>query len=251
MNTSTELMSTLAWSLLHFLWQGAAIAALAAAVMFVFRAPATRYLVGVASIALMFVSFGVTFASLNSAASDAAATGAATPAYAAASPAAASDYLVSRSIAPAASNDELAWVAQVWLAGVCLLALRIAFGLLFLERLRRRNLTALPAAFVERCRRLQQRLGISRVVRYCECRLVSVPAVIGLFRPVVLLPIARTDRPHADPARGGDRARARSHQAVRCRRQLFPGDRGDAVLLPSRGLVAQQAHPRRSRRLLR
>ena len=37
--------------------------------------------------------------------------------------------------------------------------------------------------------RLQQRLGISRVVRYCECRLVSVPAVIGLFRPVVLLPM--------------------------------------------------------------
>jgi hypothetical protein len=36
---------------------------------------------------------------------------------------------------------------------------------------------------------LQQRLGISRVVRYCECRLVSVPAVIGLFRPIVLLPL--------------------------------------------------------------
>ena len=153
MSTSTELMSTLAWSLLHFLWQGAAIAALAAAVMFVFRAPATRYLVGVASIALMFVSFGVTFASLNSAASDAAAVGAATPAYAPASPAVASDYPVVRSCALSQlRNDELAWVAQIWLAGVCLLALRIAFGLLFLERLRRRNLTALPAALVERCR---------------------------------------------------------------------------------------------------
>jgi bla regulator protein blaR1 len=189
MNTSTELMSMLAWSLLHFLWQGVAIAALAAAVMFVFRAPATRYLVGVGSIALMFVSFGATFASLNSAASDAAAVGAATPAYAAAAPAAASDYPVSRSIAPAPSKVELAWVTQIWLAGVCLLALRVAFGLLFLERLRRRNLTALPAALVERWHRLQQRLGISRVVRYCECRLVSVPAVIGLFRPVVLLPM--------------------------------------------------------------
>ena len=189
MNATTDFMHLLAWSLLHFLWQGAAIAALAAAAMYVFRAPATRYLVGVASIALMFVSFGATFASLNSAASDAAAVGAATPAYTAAAPAAASHYPVSRSIAPVPSNDELAWVAQVWLAGVCLLALRIAFGLLFLERLRRRNLTALPASFVERCRRLQQRLGISRVVRYCECRLVSVPAVIGLFRPVVLLPM--------------------------------------------------------------
>ena len=189
MIATTDLMQSLAWSLLHFLWQGAAVAALAAAFMYVFRAPAMRYLVGVASIALMFVSFGLTFASLNSAASDAAAVGAATPAYAPVSPAVVPDYLPHLSGAPVASQDELAWVAQVWLAGVCLLALRVAFGLLFLERLRRRNLAALPASFVERCRRLQHRLGISRVVRYCECRLVSVPAVIGLFRPVVLLPM--------------------------------------------------------------
>jgi len=189
MNATADFMHSLAWSLLHFLWQGAAIAALAAAVMFVFRAPATRYVVGVASIALMFVSFGVTFASLNSAASDAAASGAATPVYASASPAVVSHYLPNLPAAPVASSDELAWVAQIWLAGVCLLALRVAFGLLFLERLRRRNLSALPDAFVEKCRRLQEQLGISRVVSYCECRLISVPAVIGLFRPVVLLPM--------------------------------------------------------------
>ena len=189
MNATADFMHSLAWSLLHFLWQGAAIAALAGAVMYVFRAPATRYLVGVASIILMFVSFGATFASLYSAASDAPTAGAATPVFAMAAPAAATDYLVKHSIASVASTDEIAWVARAWLVGVCLLALRIAFGLLFLERLRRRNLTALPAPFVERCRRLQQRLGITRVVRYCECRLVSVPAVIGLFRPVVLLPL--------------------------------------------------------------
>ena len=189
MNAPTDFMHTLTWSLLHFLWQGAAIAALAAAVMFVFRAPGTRYVVGVASIALMFVSFGVTFASLNSTVSDVATTGAATPAYTPASPAVASHYLPDLPVAPVASQDQLTWVAQIWLAGVCLLALRMAFGVLFLERLRRRNLTALPAAFVERCRKLQQRLGISRVVRYCECQLVSVPAVIGLFRPIVLLPM--------------------------------------------------------------
>ena len=39
----------------------------------VFRASPTRYLIGVGALALMFMSFGVTFASLNSAASDAAA----------------------------------------------------------------------------------------------------------------------------------------------------------------------------------
>jgi beta-lactamase regulating signal transducer with metallopeptidase domain len=87
------------------------------------------------------------------------------------------------------SERDFAWVARTWLVGVCLLALRIAFGLLLLEQLRRRNLSDLPVEIVERCRALQRRLGISRVVRYCECRRVNVPSVIGFFQPVVLLPL--------------------------------------------------------------
>ena len=54
-------MNALAWSLVHFLWQGAAIAALAAALMFAFKSPSTRYLVGVGALALMLMSFAGTF----------------------------------------------------------------------------------------------------------------------------------------------------------------------------------------------
>ena len=57
MNAPTDLMHTLAWSLLHFVWQGAAIAAFAAALMYVLRKPATRYLIGVGALALMLLSF--------------------------------------------------------------------------------------------------------------------------------------------------------------------------------------------------
>ena len=39
------------------------------------------------------------------------------------------------------------------------------------------------------CRMLQRRLGIERAVQFCETRRVAAPAVIGLFRPVVLLPV--------------------------------------------------------------
>ena len=90
---------------------------------------------------------------------------------------------------PAETGPDFAWVARGWLAGVGLLALRVACGLLLLEHLRRRSLSALPREIVERCLALQRRLGISRVVRYCECRLVTVPSVIGFFRPIVLLPL--------------------------------------------------------------
>jgi bla regulator protein blaR1 len=187
-------MRALTWSLLHFLWQAAAIAALAAAVMSMFRESTTRYLIGIGALALMFMSFGVTFALLSEApARDV--TGDMT--FAADSLSNADVARTSSSPAstapaidrPATPERDFAWVARGWLAGVCLLALRIAFGLLLLEQLRRRNLSALPVEIVERCRALQQRLGISRMVRYCECRLVTVPSVIGFFRPIVLLPM--------------------------------------------------------------
>jgi beta-lactamase regulating signal transducer with metallopeptidase domain len=195
MNTTPDLMNALGWSLLHFLWQGAAIAALAGALMFVFRKPATRYLLGIAALALMIASFGTTLSSLY--APDDAFSAARAPAAALASPqdAIATPLVAMLSESQAAIVSDTVpsfaqtWVARIWLAGVFLLALRIAFGLLWLEHLRRRSLVSLSPALVARFQALQERVGISRAIRYCECRLVGVPAVIGFFRPIVLLPV--------------------------------------------------------------
>jgi beta-lactamase regulating signal transducer with metallopeptidase domain len=191
MSPTADLMTTLAWSLLHFFWQGAAIAALAAVAMALFRESSTRYLIGIFALALMCMSFGATFAFLIGA--PAAGTEIAADAALVRAndvPALLSSALERPSIERSAAADrDLAWLARGWLGVVCLLALRVAYGLLLLERLRRRNLTALPLEIVERCRALQHRLGISRIVRYCECRLVTVPSVIGFFRPIVLLPV--------------------------------------------------------------
>jgi beta-lactamase regulating signal transducer with metallopeptidase domain len=192
MSTSTDLMTALAWSLLHFLWQGAAVAALAAAAMQVFRASSARYLIGIVALALMCVSFGATFALLADApaAVDAEASADGARIDAGVAPATSPDGVVTLSFArPAGPWRDFAWVARLWLAGVCLLALRVAGGVLLLEHLRRRSLSPLPAELVERCLALQRRLRISRIVRYCECRVVMVPSVLGFFRPIVLVPV--------------------------------------------------------------
>ncbi len=190
MNASADFLNALTWSLVHFLWQGAAIAALAAACMFVFRSPSTRYLLGLGALALMLASFAVTFSVLQ----DSPGNGAELspqhlPAHVAANtwmP----DNSAPLSSAPAvAAEQDFLWVARVWLAGVAGLALRIVFGLLVLEYLRRRNLVALPAPLVQKFTALQRRLGIRRFIRYCECQRVRVPAVIGFFRPIVLIPV--------------------------------------------------------------
>jgi beta-lactamase regulating signal transducer with metallopeptidase domain len=193
MIASTDFLATLAWSLLHFVWQGAAIAALAAALLFVFRRPDARYLIGIGALALMFASFAVTFALVGGAAdADPTTSAARAPAAALASPhpdAIASPARMLGDSQAAMNSDGFLWVARLWLIGVCMLALRIAFGLFVIEQVRRRNLVELPPELVARFRALQARLGIHRVVRYCECPRIGVPAVIGFFRPIVLLPM--------------------------------------------------------------
>jgi beta-lactamase regulating signal transducer with metallopeptidase domain len=193
MITTTSFMQTLAWSLVHFLWQGAAIAAVAASLMFVLRKPAARYLVGVGALALMLASFCVTFALVGESSrslaefSAAGAPAAASPSTLEAS--ARSMNLTMEGQAAFFPRADFLWIARGWLAGVFVFALRIAFGLLVLEQLRRRNLVALPDSLVDRFRALQERLGIRRVIRYAECQSLRVPAVIGFFRPIVLLPM--------------------------------------------------------------
>jgi len=190
MTDTNDLLYTLAWSLLHFLWQGAAIAALAAACMFVFRRPATRYLVGIGALALMLASFAITFALVGGSSGSDAHQSVSTASVAA--PLQSSAEFARQFMAPqdtTAPAADFLWIARGWLVGVCGFALRIAFGLLLIEHLRRRNLVALPDALVDKFRALQQRLGIRRVIRYCECRMLRVPAVIGIFRPIVLLPM--------------------------------------------------------------
>ena len=59
---------------------------------------------------------------------------------------------------------------------------------MLLERSRRRQSFVVSERILEVCYTLQDRLGISRAIDYCECKWLQAPAVIGWFRPVVFLP---------------------------------------------------------------
>src|SRR5260370_21932355 len=81
------------------------------------------------------------------------------------------------------------WVVEVWLLGVLLLSLRTAGGLFLIERMRRKEIKPVGRELYERCLALQRRMGLDRVIQYCECHRLDAPAVLGWFRPVVLLPV--------------------------------------------------------------
>src|SRR6266576_2067019 len=190
---SPELLRTLGWTLLHFLWQGAGLAALFAVTTAVCRSAPTRYALAVGALVLMMVSPVITFTWLRRQANPAVWTGAAgVSAWAGTSTQNAT--ALSSSRAPAAESRTvqpmaMLWLVEAWFLGVLLLSLRTAGGLFLIERMRRKEIKPVGGELFERCVALQRRMGLDRVIQYCECHRLDAPAVLGWFRPVVLLPV--------------------------------------------------------------
>jgi beta-lactamase regulating signal transducer with metallopeptidase domain len=205
---------SLGWALVHFIWQGAAVAILYAGVAALLRRRAAnvRYMVACAALALMVALPIVTSFVIG-----------------ASSPPAATDIFISkRAVAaepvsattttPMLSNDQarvvsgeaqgasaspalswklwaqerftssLPWLVAVWFAGVLFLSLRFIGGLVITQRLKRRETSLLVEQWQETLSSLCRRLRVSRPVRLCESVLVEVPTVIGWLRPIILVP---------------------------------------------------------------
>jgi beta-lactamase regulating signal transducer with metallopeptidase domain len=190
---SPELMPVLGWTLLHFIWQGAALAALFAVAMAACRSAAARYALSVGALTLMMVSPVITFVWLQRETIPAVRSGA-RGSLPWAGKAAQHAVVAAVSGAPAAASlsaqpTAMLWFVELWFLGVLILSLRTAGGLLLIERMRRKEIKPIGQELLERCRVLQQRMGLDRVIRYCECHRLDAPAVLGWFRPVVLLPM--------------------------------------------------------------
>ncbi len=192
---SPSAMQSLGWALLHFVWQGTALAALAAAAMALCRRASTRYLLGVGALVLMLLAPLATFFLYSQQHSSVADTAKSSPLAAVwltardrdAASGSAQPTSFSRSpIAP--SLDALPWLVEAWLLGVAFFSLRSAGGFLLLERERRKQSIVVSPRVLEICRTLQDQLGLDRAIAYCECKWLLAPAVIGWFRPVVFLP---------------------------------------------------------------
>ena len=187
---SPAAMESLGWALVHFLWQGTALAALATAAMAGFRRPATRYVIGMGALGLMLAAPVATFCFYWQQSANSAEFVKSSPLAAAAWPIARGNTAASGAT-PATQNrslDALPWLVEIWLLGVALFSLRSAGGFLLLERERRRQSSVLEDWVLETCYTLQDKLGIGRAVQYCESTFLQAPAVIGWFRPIVFLP---------------------------------------------------------------
>jgi len=190
---SPSAMHSLGCTLLHFLWQGTAVAALAGVVMTLCRRASTRYVLAVGALALMLAAPVATFFFLSSSGAFSSAPVPAKPSWVGETQPTSQNNIVARTSAGISrlspSPDALPWLVEAWLLGVAFFSLRSAGGFLLLERERRKQSTTASARVLTMCQTLQRRLGLERAIRYCECTWLQAPAVIGWFRPILLLPV--------------------------------------------------------------
>ncbi|HET6428070.1 MAG TPA: M56 family metallopeptidase, partial [Phycisphaerae bacterium] len=222
------IVERLGWTLVHFLWQGAAAAAMLGGVLVALRrsSPNARYVAACAAMLLMAAAPVITFLRVDAAPQQIA------TADPPASPAPAPEGKSAPSpipIGPAEVPQGSAWpqdstiraptdsvehsgrrpedtvkaaglglagrlravfphVVAAWLAGVLLLSVRLLVGWVQAQRIGHVRTRPLGGDWQQRLAVLASRLGVRRRVRAVESALGRVPAVIGHLRPVLLLP---------------------------------------------------------------
>ena len=205
--TRLLLLQTAGWALIHFIWQGAAIAGAARVLLRLTRRRSAkgRYAIACASLVAMIaapaVTARLTWTTATSPIESAPSTPVASEVVQVVPPAVATESRVanrtpmaqgfSPAILTVASLEQwLPAITIAWLAGVILLLARMTGGWWHVRRLHRTALSSPSSRWQTACRRLAYRLGLPAAAHVVDSSLVDVPTVVGWLRPAILLPIA-------------------------------------------------------------
>ncbi len=189
----------LGWTLLHFVWQGALMAAVLAGALHLLRhhPPRVRYAVGcVALLGLLALPIGTGV--VLSGGVDPSAPGA--PASMGVVDnevtSAEASYATEPAAAPPASwwawaasriQPALPWGVVAWGLGVIIVALRLGGGAWRMRRVRRSSRSA-PPEWQDRLRTLADRMRVGASVDLRQSDRVDGPVLAGWWRPVILVP---------------------------------------------------------------
>lgn len=195
------LVTAVGWALLHFVWQGALVAALLAGVMVLLRERAAnaRYLAACAAMVLMLVlpvatAVWIERSSVEGATSGLLSTRAVSPLSPAPSNVTQQELRPGwwthswRQQAITRLDGTMPLLISVWLLGVLAGSLRLMGGWISVLRLSRRKARPAAPQWHETLQGLAARLRVTQPVRLIESALVQVPTAIGWLRPVIILP---------------------------------------------------------------
>jgi uncharacterized protein (TIGR03435 family) len=192
------------WTLVHFVWQGTAIAAIAFVLLSPLRdrAPQLRYAVACVALLAMLVAPLITAGVLSRT-------------VVVIAPSAIQETIQAspdtRSIPDAASlvinalmarngssidfraggaSPWLPLVVTLWMAGVAVLLVRLLGGWWRINRLHRAARVSAPSMWSGAAARIAAMVGLASRVHVVDSPLVDTPTVIGWMKPVILLPIS-------------------------------------------------------------
>jgi beta-lactamase regulating signal transducer with metallopeptidase domain len=187
-------------ALLHFVWQGALIAAITALGLFALRdaKARTRYSLACAALILCIalpVAHIVKMTGVISAGETESA------ALIATSGANINDKFMSTSVVnedafwnsaefDASLRDSTPTVVSIWAIGVALMALRMGAGLLWVRRRVHHGVQQSNAVWQAKLNQMARRMGIQRHVRLGVSDQIESPVTAGWWRPIVILPAA-------------------------------------------------------------
>ena len=251
----TPYLQTAGWALIHFIWQGAAIAGAASALLTLtrYRSSSVRYLIASASLLAMLAApcrdrtpdvgrhhrdagqrrRECQRSGRGCATRDSRDTGNRCPKRAArpfrrlgdwcprASPSVRSN--LSSRASPSRGSSASSCCSRGWPAAGGASGGSITFAL-----------ATRSSRWQTCCRRLAYRLGLPAAAHVVESALVDVPTVVGWLRPGDHPANRRARLVDAGAGRSHPRARARAHPAARLRRQRAADDRRDAAVLSPR-----------------
>jgi uncharacterized protein (TIGR03435 family) len=197
--SAIQIMSTQPWverlgsTLLHFLWEGLAIAAVyAVGRRWTERrvGPDARYVVACVALAMMAAAPVATWVVLSPPAAESVAASFAAPLSDAATSAFRSAPVLPPGGAPGGGAAPLLpWVVAIWLVGAMACWVRMLGGWILAERLRSRLVRPASGEWRQAFDRLKARLRVSRPVQLLVSSLVQAPVVVGWLRPAVLVPV--------------------------------------------------------------
>ena len=199
---SDNIISALGWSLFNILWQGFLLACITGITLYIFRRKSAqiRYLISVASL-LLIVGLSVFNFHNNYETNFSTVT---------------NSILVSQIkdtediniINLNNSNIDLNYsgllitakdklkeidkyfpiIVNVWLIGVFLFILKFFFSYLYTNRLKRIKSNGINKIWLNKFKKIEQKLQLKKGVKYIESTLVKIPLVLGYLKPVVIIP---------------------------------------------------------------
>ncbi len=195
---SDALIQALGWTLVHSLWQGAAVALILWLVLPRLSRSGQRYWASYAALLTVLLAAGVTFVWVYSTRNtlveiapeliDAVIFSGNAPATSAA--------LQTGFWQNLAQNLEPyhPLIVSIWLLGFVFFLFQLGGGLRYIYRLRRNHNQPLEPVWQEKLQALAGRIGLSRPVTLLESALVKAPMALGFFKPLILLPIGMANQ---------------------------------------------------------